>query len=121
MTWTKVDDRLHSHPKVLGLWQTENGRAALGLHLLAFSYIGAHLTDGVIHRPFIVEKGAIELAGCLVEAGLWDEEGEHWRVHDWRDYNPSRAQVERQRKADAARKRRGRAAAAKRHDRKASR
>lgn len=109
MTWTKVDDGLHSHPKVLRLWHNgSDGARALGLHMLAFSWIGEHLTDGVIPRAFVIEKGAVDLAAMLVAEGLWDEHDEGWKVHDWLKYNPSRTQVLRERREGATRARNSR-------------
>jgi hypothetical protein len=106
MTWAKVDDGLHSHPKILAL--RRGCPAALGLHLLALSFAGAYLTDGVVHAAF-VEPQEEELAQRLVDAGLWDRDGEDWRIHDWLDFNPSRAQVMREKKASAQRAKSARA------------
>jgi hypothetical protein len=101
MTWAKVDDGLHSHPKIMALWR--QAPAALGLHLLGLSFAGAYLTDGVIHRAFVEERATVELADELVAAGLWDRDGENFKIHDFLDFNPSRASVLREKKASAQR------------------
>jgi hypothetical protein len=93
MTWAKVDDTLHSHPKA-----RKAGLPALGLHLLAMSYCGQYLTDGFVEDGWIdmhVRTAAErKLPGVLVDAGLWHEgEGGYW-IHDWLVYNPSREYVE---------------------------
>jgi hypothetical protein len=41
----------------------------------------------------------------LVETGLWDRTHGGYRVHDFHEYNPSKAQVEEKRKKDRDRKR----------------
>lgn len=111
MTWTKIDDGLHSHPKVLRL-RAAGHLDALGLHLLAMSYSGAYLTDGLVPRGFVPEHER-ELAACLVGVGLWDDAGDDgWQIHDWPEYNPSRADIEKARKANADRSRRSRETAA---------
>lgn len=106
MSWARVDDGLHGHPKVLRVWR--ESPAALGLHLLALSYVGAYLTDGAVHRAFVEEKGGVALAAQLVACGLWDADGDGWTIHDYLDFNRSRADVERERKASQQRAKRSR-------------
>lgn len=111
MTWTKIDDQLHAHPKVQMAWQA--CRASLGLHLLALSHAGAYLTDGHVSETFVnaqlpkaaERRKAIE---ALVSAGLWDQWPEGgWVIHDYLEFNESRADVTSRRRADSNRKRRG--------------
>jgi general stress protein YciG len=103
MTWFKVDDSLHSHPKAAAV-----SLAALGLWTVAGSWAGAHLTDGFIpeHMVPLLSRGASELADELVAAGLWKRGKGGYRFHEWLERNPSAEEVKEQRvkRADAGRK-----------------
>lgn len=111
MTWTKIDDQLHAHPKVQQAWQT--ARASIGLHLLALSHAGAYLTDGRVSEAFVNAQLPVagerrKAVGALVESGLWDAvEGGGWTIHDYLDFNDSRAKVLIRRRSDSGRKGRG--------------
>lgn len=97
MTWCKLDDQLHGHPKVKGAWY--RSRASLGLHLMALSYCACYLTDGYVPDEFVQEKlparsersKAVE---ALVDWELWRSAEGGWRICDYLDYNPSRQEVE---------------------------
>lgn len=88
MTWFKVDDKLHSHPKWLGL-----SMAARGFWTTMGSWSSDQLTDGALPRHVVLLYGSEELAAELVAAGLWEEAPDGWRFHDWRDHNPTAAEV----------------------------
>lgn len=111
MTWTKIDDQLHAHPKVQQAWQA--ARPSIGLHLLALSYASAYLTDGHISEAFVT--GQLPGAGerrksieALVSAGLWDQWPDGgWMIHDYLEFNESREHVQSRRRADSKRKARG--------------
>lgn len=96
MTWARLDDRFGEHPKVVAL-----SDVAFRVHVMAICYCARNLTDG------FVPAGAARLMGAtpktlraLVEAGLWAHACGGYRIHDYLDYNPSKAEVE-----DAAAKR----------------
>jgi hypothetical protein len=96
MTWTKVDDQFHAHPKVQLAWHAH--RASIGLHLLALSHSAAYLTDGHVSETFAKGQipGAAErrrAVGALVNAGLWERTDSGWMIHDYLDFNESRAEV----------------------------
>ena len=105
MPWAKFDDKFIGHPKVLGA-----GPLAVALHMRAIIYSALHLTDGVIRRRQLNHiccwdddaddfhgdpPRNLELVKRLVNAGLWDEapDGEGWCIHDYLDWNPSRAEA----------------------------
>lgn len=96
MTWFKVDDSFHSHPKVLAA-----SPAALGLWVVAGSWSGANLSDGFIPDHVLPRllPDSVPLAQQLVTAGLWKRARGGYRFHDWNDFNPERSEVEEERKA----------------------
>lgn len=102
MTWFKVDDSFHAHPKVLA---TEP--AALGLWVIAGAWSSAHLTDGVVpdHALSRLLPDSATLAQKLVTAGLWRRIKGGYRFHDWSDFQPSSNDVkeQRQKRAEAGR------------------
>lgn len=89
MTWFKVDDKLHSHPKVVAA-----KLEAIGLWTLAGSHCADYKTGG-----FVSTETAARLAGSLatakraalrlVDAELWDVVDGGWRYHDWDVYQPT--------------------------------
>lgn len=112
MTWTKLDDTFHSHPKIRRAWREP---IALGLHVLALNYATCHDLDGEVPTEFVEDQvpdqsdraRAIEV---LVDIGLWAENGKGWVIHDFLEYQPSRAKLREKRAKDAERKREERAA-----------
>lgn len=110
MTWMKVDDRLHANRKA-----RVAGLPAMGLWLLTGSWAADTLSDGFVPatQPWAwAGSDAAELAGRLVDAGLWlptEQLGEQgWMFHDWHDYQPMRADVLAKRESDRERMRRWR-------------
>jgi len=90
VTWFKVDDSFHSHPKVLAA-----SPAALGLWVVAGSWCGANLTEGHIPAhvlPRLMPK-AERLARELVRVGLWKQTETGFVFHDWTDFNPTREEA----------------------------
>ena len=53
MTWVRIDDHLHSHPKFKHAWS--NAPASVGLELFALSHSAAYLTDGQVEPEFVSE------------------------------------------------------------------
>jgi len=89
MTYFKVDDHFHSHPKILDL-----GLEAIGLWTLAGSWSGEQLTDGFISSSLIARLGGSpETAQALVDAGLWEIAEGGYLFHDWDAHNQTKAQV----------------------------
>lgn len=99
MSWFKVDDKFHSHPK-----RHRAGLRAIGLWTAAGSWCSDQLTDGhVPHHMLAVLGGRSADAKALVDAGLWlpDPDGDGWRFHDWTEQNPTRSQVTEKRARNA--------------------
>jgi hypothetical protein len=113
VSWGKVDDTLHGHPKAI-----DAGHEAMGLWVEGLSYASAYLTDGHVQRTagarLAGDEATLErLAARLVRARLWESHptGDGWQIHDFLQYNPSREQVLAER---AAKRAGGRAGAARR-------
>jgi hypothetical protein len=113
VTWLKIDDRMPEHRKVRRL-----SHAAFRLHVTLLCLCARDVNDGQVTRddvddaldarPFRDDDGDALLAE-LVAAGLLDVDGDGWRVHDYLDHNPSRADVEAQREREREKKRAQRA------------
>ena len=105
MSWVRLDDMLHAHPKVL-----RAGNEALGAWVRMLTYCAAYLTDGVIDGDTALAlAGRQKVLDKLVSARLLDREGDTLRVHDYLAHNPSRAQVLADRAAKTERQSRWRA------------
>lgn len=86
MTWARLEDSFPDHPKVAALSDAE-----FRLHVTAICYASRYNTDGAIPAAALRSlRGTPKLAAKLVLTGVWEEEGDGWRVHDFLDYNPSR-------------------------------
>lgn len=116
MGWVKLDDQFSRHPKVL-----RAGPLAGWLHICALNYCAQYLTDGFIPAAAVnaladysslkedLGHVADGLTGCdfvpsLVRHGIWAEVQGGYQIHDYLDYNPSRDEVLKRRRADAERK-----------------
>lgn len=86
MTWFKVSDDLHSHPKALAA-----GPAALGLWTLAGSWSSANGTGGFVPGHVLprLSEDPAPLARKLVAAGLWRRVRDGYEFHEWDERNPS--------------------------------
>jgi hypothetical protein len=109
VTWAKMDDGFDEHPKVEALLERDElqALAAIGLWTLTLTSSSRRLTDGQISarnlRRLAPEHGE-RLAALLTEHGLFDDDPDGLRIHDYLHYNPSRKQIERRRKKDRVRK-----------------
>ncbi|MFE3326846.1 mucin-2 [Streptomyces sp. NPDC059176] len=106
MPWFKIDDKAHSHPKLI-----KAGNAALGLWLRCGSYAAQHLTEGIVPGVVAQLYGTAPQAKKLIAAGLWHEHGHNcdrcpqppagdYVVHDFLEdgRNTSRAKYEAEKK-----------------------
>ena len=109
MTWFKVDDKLHAHPKWWAL--SPNAKA---LWTTAGAWSASYKTDGVILRlqlailaPQVgLTVGKMRSAAVeLVDAGLWvsTDDGD-WAFHNWTDFNPPRATLDKEAAIEKERK-----------------
>lgn len=86
--WFKVDDKAHSHPKVI-----EAGNAAMGLWMRCGSWSGERLTEGFIPRKTARMFGTLGEIRRLVEAGLFLDVDGGYQMHDFLEYNLTADQV----------------------------
>ena len=104
MTWIKLDQGFPEHPKVI-----DAGPLAAWLHVRALGYCNRNLTDGAISHAIARElapgKRGQALVRRLVAAGLWEMTRTGYAIHDFLEYQPSRADVLdlRAKKAEAGR------------------
>jgi hypothetical protein len=82
--WTKLDDGFYDNPKILACTLE-----AIGLHAIALSYCGRHLTGGAIHKTAPFLHGRARLIKTLVRAGLWETTKTGYCIHDWTAFNPT--------------------------------
>lgn len=113
MVWFKVDDGLHKHRKVRKVLAEDPG--ALGLWTVAGSWSSDEGTDGFIaddQLPWLLPNDGERLAQVLVNARLWKRVKGGYQFHQWAEdgdgtkRNPTRAEVEaeRRKKVEAGRK-----------------
>jgi len=98
MPWFRVDDKLHDHRKA-----RRAGKAAMGVWVLAGSWSMDNLTDGFVPESVLVRWGNARDAKALVDASLWYVDTQHgeqgWQFHDWHQHQPTKTQIEADRKA----------------------
>jgi hypothetical protein len=102
MTYVKVDDKMPEHPKIVPL-----SDGAFRLYVSAIAYAGRNLTDGILRAeavPGLMPRYRKAYLNELVQRALWLEviPGEVYEIHDYLQWNSSRAVVEKQKQARAA-------------------
>lgn len=110
MAWVRIDDQFTDHPKA-----AEAGPLGIAMQVAALCYSNRHLTDGFISYAVAArlldwtgiakdldwDKPDQQVMGWKItwqevaekceEAGLWDAVDGGWRIHDYLEYNPGRA------------------------------
>jgi hypothetical protein len=98
MSWVKLDDAIYDHPKLAPV-----PNASLWVWTCGLAYANRHGTDGLVERHVLrIISGTSRDAGALVTAGLWVPTDAGWEIHDYHDYQPSRAV--RQKRSEAGRR-----------------
>jgi hypothetical protein len=94
MTWTKLDDNVSDHPKVLAV-----GHLGELTYYRSIIHANRYETDGLI-APAVLrllcrgfEQHTQRIAQALVSARLWEKCKGGYRIHDFADYQPRRAEV----------------------------
>lgn len=101
VTWLKLDDKFAGHPKVSPL-----SDGAFRLHVSGMLYCASHETDGRIPLelvPTLMPKYRLKYRDELAQRGLWTITEEIAEIHDFTEYNPTRAQSQARREANKER------------------
>lgn len=105
MTWLKTDDAYYDHAKIAALgsheYRLHHGAQLLAARMESDGRVTKWQVEGLRRRGM---PPVAKLTKALVDAGLWHCEGDEFVIHDFLDYNPSRAEIEARRAADAERK-----------------
>ncbi len=103
MTWVKLDDHFDEHPKIAAL-----SDSAMALWVTSIAYSNRNLTDGFVPHQIGVgglrycDGNTIPPIRELEHWGLWEEVEGGWLIHDFFEFQPSRAQVEEQHRQKVA-------------------
>lgn len=91
VAWVRIHDGAMTHPKVVGLIDWRN---PFCVWVWGLSHCQQHLTNGNIRSGSLPTRAALKTADRLVQNGLWhkDDNGD-FIVHDYLDWNDSRAAV----------------------------
>lgn len=108
MAYAKFDDGFADHPKNRGL-----SDGAFRLHVTGILHCARWLSDGQITAdilPDLMRRYRAAYLAELVERGLWREliAGSLYEIHDYLEWNDSRAKVEGRREKNAERLRKWR-------------
>lgn len=109
MPWFKIDDGFHCHPKVLAA-----GSPAVGLYVRCGSWAAQQVSDGIVPKTVARMYGTPRMIKALIDAGLWHQKGHvcascptldanSYAIHDFLERNPSRVDIEKERKAKSER------------------
>jgi hypothetical protein len=103
MSWTRLDDNVLDHPKIVGLTLE-----AEAVFYRGCVYINRQQSDGFIPAGVLPQlargksqKQQEAIVGALVAAPLWHERTGGWEVHDWSDYARPPRDAEERREAGA--------------------
>ena len=94
MAWFKADDRIMEHHKFITA-RAKGGHSVIGVWFHAGTWANGQMTDGFIPESWALLNNAENEAQILAEVGLWVEDSRGgWQMHDYSDYQPSRADLE---------------------------
>ncbi|MCC7369668.1 MAG: hypothetical protein IT306_14660 [Chloroflexi bacterium] len=102
MVWVRLADDFVDHPKV-----SAAGPLAGWLYVCGLSYANRYATDGFIPVAQVRRLADVRepdaLATKLVEARLWERVNGGYMIHDYAEFQPSAAEIRRDREAAAKR------------------
>jgi len=92
MGWLRLDDGYATHPKLLALASDAERWAWTRLLLHAAQHRRPEVTTSLVDvHPLLGDLDFLEKCGRV---GLLDEiKGGGWKIHDWEEFNPRRAQT----------------------------
>lgn len=113
MTWFRTDDDLPEHVKADALEVTTGDPGTLAAAWMTWLHMGCDCarrrTDGVFslaraHRAVRLPPALVTTAlGALVTVGLLDVHPDGYCFHDWSDYQPTKEELDADRRANADR------------------
>src|SRR5678815_4332210 len=91
MGWFRIDDRADDNPKLLAL-----SDGALRLWLMGGIHCAKHKTDGLLTQAaaFGLRKFTKARLDELLTLGLWHQTDTGFQVHDFLDWNLSKAEID---------------------------
>ena len=89
MSWFCLDDKSAFHAKVVAV-----GNAAWGSLVRMGAWSMDHLSDGVVPMAVVRLLATPKELAALLSVGFLSELKDGYLIHDFLDYNPSRAEVE---------------------------
>jgi len=110
MSWGRVDDGMLEHRKWVQL--EERGARVwadcLAVWVACLGYAARQATDGHVPSAWLIRatplgRAALKSADALVEVGLFERHDDGYVMHDFLEYNESRAERNARREATAAR------------------
>jgi hypothetical protein len=97
--WVRIEDGVYAHPKIL-----RTPKPARWAWVAGMAYANAYLTDGHVPAEALrIFDATRPEARALAAAGLWLPVDGGWQIHDYGDYQATRAQVEAERATARAR------------------
>lgn len=110
-TWIPLDVRFPRHRKVVRLSRELRYRHIEALCLCREMDNGGHLSREEVDDLMrdLTPRKRVQAVDALVEAGLWDQNGSGWYMHDWDDWNDAldeRRARDRERKREERRRKR---------------
>lgn len=90
MPWVRIHDAALSHPKILGMFDP---RDPFNLWVWGLSYVQQHLTDGFIPTEALPKRASKVVIDRLIGLAVWDRIDRGYQVHDYLDWNDSKAVV----------------------------
>ena len=100
MSWFKVDDGFHSHPKVVEALESRHGKGAIALWTLCGSWAGDQETDGFVPAAIVKRLGGTrQETDLLVAVRLWSRAEGGFSYHGWGERNPLKTELDDKREA----------------------
>ena len=111
MAWIKLDVGFFTHPKTLNLMSTDPTAATL--HVAAMCWSLDKRQDGyvpesalpLLHMQTHTSPSSVD---ALIEAGLWEPKHPGYQIHDFLEWQESKADMDDRRRRERERKRRQR-------------
>ena len=97
MKWFRIHVGFASHPKIIGLTDK-----AFRAHMSALEWTAAYEQDGAL-SPQLTAALPPAVRAELVKRGVWEADGDGYRIHDWQQWQTPISEL--QKKRDATRNR----------------